>query len=157
MQAVDVNKLADECADALEMIVKPGVELRRELSDVPFVTTDPNRLRQAVMNLLGNAAKFTQSGHITISLTQRDGAAELAVADTGIGIPPEDLPHIFDEFRQVERKGAEQTEGTGLGLSIAKKSVELLGGTISAESEVGLGTTFSLRIKDYEEEAIGDG
>ena len=70
--------------------------------------------------------------------------------DTGPGIPAEDLPHIFEEFRQVEREGGAQTEGTGLGLSIAKKSIELLGGTISAESDVGVGTTFTLRIGDYE-------
>ena len=86
-----------------------------------------------------------------ISLHHRvDSAVELSVADTGIGIPPEDLPHIFDKFRQVERQGGEQTEGTGLGLAIAKKTVELLGGTITATSEVGVGTTFTLRISDYE-------
>ena len=77
------------------------------------------------------------------------GAVELSISDTGVGIPPEDLQHIFDEFRQVERQGGEQTEGTGLGLAIAKKSLELLGGTITTTSEVGVGTTFTLRIGDY--------
>ena len=76
---------------------------------------------------------------------------ELSVADTGPGIPPEDLPHIFEEFHQVDSEGGQ--EGTGLGLSIAKKSVELLGGTISAESRVGEGTNFTLRIRDYQPEA----
>ena len=149
-QPVDVRTLADECADALESIVKPGVELRRELEDGGEIRTDPDRLREVVMNLLGNATKFTDSGSITLSLHRVDGAVELSVADTGVGIPPEDLPHIFDEFRQVERQGGEQTGGTGLGLAIAKKTVELLGGTISAESEVGEGTAFTLRIGDYE-------
>ena len=79
------------------------------------------------------------------------------MADTGQGIPAEDLPHIFDEFHQVVPEGGAQTEGTGLGLAIAKKSIELLGGSISAESAVGEGTTFTLRIGDYEEEVIGDG
>ena len=69
------------------------------------------------------------------------------MADTGIGIPPEDLPHIFDEFRQVERQGGEQSEGTGLGLAIAKKTVELLGGEIRATSEAGAGTTFTVRLR----------
>ena len=142
----DVRTLANECADALESIVKPGVELRRELSDVGQITTDPDRLRQVVMNLLGNAAKFTDSGHITLSLAHNNGATELTVADTGIGIPPEDLPHIFDEFRQVERQGGEQSEGTGLGLAIAKKTVELLGGEITASSAIGRGTTFAVRL-----------
>jgi signal transduction histidine kinase len=150
VQPVDLRQLADECADALGSIVKPGVELRRQLSDVGQIQTDPDRLRQVVMNLLGNATKFTDTGSITLSLRSADGTVELSVADTGVGIPPEDLPHIFDEFRQVERQGGEQTEGTGLGLAIAKKTVELLGGTLSAVSAGGAGTTFTLRIGDYE-------
>jgi signal transduction histidine kinase len=150
-QPVDVRTLADECADALESIVKEDVELRRELEDMSEIQTDPGRLRQVVMNLLGNATKFTDSGSITVSLRIVDGDAELSVADTGVGIPADDLPHIFDEFRQVERQGGEQTEGTGLGLAIAKKTVVLLGGTLTAESEVGVGTTFTVRIGDYPE------
>ena len=148
VQAVDLCALAGECADALESIVEEGVELRRDLEDVGEIRTDPDRLRQVVMNLLGNATKFTDTGSITLSLRSVDGAAELSITDTGIGIPPEDLPRIFDEFRQVERQGGEQTEGTGLGLAIARKTVELLGGTISATSEVGVGTTFTVRIGD---------
>ena len=85
-----------------------------------------------------------------IASSRADGTVELSIADTGVGIPPEDLPHIFDEFRQVERQGGEQTEGTGLGLAIASKTAELLGGTLAAESEVGRGTTFRLRISDCE-------
>jgi len=107
------------------------------------ILADPDRLRQVVMNLLGNATKFTDSASITLSVRRVDGAVELSVADTGVGIPPEDLPHIFDGFRQVERQGGGQTEGTGLGLAIAKKTVELLGGTVSATIEVGVGTTFT--------------
>ena len=83
-----------------------------------------------------------------IASSRADGTGELSIADTGVGIPPEDLPHIFDEFRQVERQGGEQTEGTGLGLAIAKKTVDLLGGVLTATSEVGVGTTFTLRIGD---------
>jgi signal transduction histidine kinase len=150
LQPVDLRALADECADALESIVKPGVELRRELTDVGEISSDPDLLRQVVMNLLGNAMKFTDSGSITLSLARVDDAVELSIADTGIGIPPQDLPHIFDEFRQVERQGGAQMEGTGLGLAIASKTAELLGGTLAAESEVGRGTTFRLRISDCE-------
>ena len=151
VQPVDVRALADECAAALESIVKEGVELRRELKDVAEIKTDPDRLRHVVMNLLGNAAKFTDTGSITLSLRSVDGDAELSIADTGVGIPSDDLPHIFDEFRQVERQGGEQTEGTGLGLAIAKKTVDLLGGTLTADSEVGVGTAFTVRIGDYSE------
>ena len=91
--------------------------------------------------------KFTEEGSITLSLKPVDAWIEVSVTDTGAGIPAGELPFIFEEFRHVE---GEQAEGTGLGLSIAKKSVELLGGSISAESEVGQGTTFTMRIRDYQ-------
>ena len=145
-QPVDVRKLADECADALESIVKEGVALHRQLDDVGQIRSDPDRLRQVLMNLLGNATKFTEAGSITLSMSRDNGAVEISVADTGIGIPSGDLPYIFDEFRQVERQGGEQSEGTGLGLAIAKKTVELLDGEISATSEIGVGTTFTVRL-----------
>jgi signal transduction histidine kinase len=83
LQPVDLRALADECADALESIVKPGVELRRELADVGEISSDPDLLRQVVMNLLGNAMKFTDSGSITLSLARVDDAVELSIADTG--------------------------------------------------------------------------
>jgi signal transduction histidine kinase/ligand-binding sensor domain-containing protein len=169
LQPVDMKRLAEECADALESIVQDDVVLRREFDDVGVINSDPDRLRQVVMNLLGNATKFTEAGSITLSLKLVSGGTpstdsssadpvgsdrasgsdthiELSIADTGIGIPSEDLPHIFDEFRQVERQGGEAAEGTGLGLAIAKKTVELLGGQISATSEVGVGTTFTVRL-----------
>ena len=146
---VDIKQLIDDCATSVEPLVKPGVELQRRLDAVPAVHTDAECLRRGVMNLLGNAVKFTEAGAITVSLKTVDGGAEIAVADTGVGIPAADLPHIFDEFQQVERQGSDEKEGTGLGLSIAKKSVELLGGTLAAESEVGKGTAFTLRIADY--------
>lgn len=89
-----------------------------------------------------------------MSLKPVDNGVEFSVADTGSGIPAEDLPHIFDEFRQIEGPEGAQQEGPGLGLSIAKKSVELLGGTLSVESEMGKGTKFTLRITDYEEKDV---
>ena len=101
------------------------------------------------MNLLSNAVKFTDSGSITVSLRSENGLHELSVTDTGRGIPADDLPRIFEEFQQVKAQNGASEEGTGLGLSIAKKSVELLGGTIVAESEVGRGTTFTMKIGNY--------
>ena len=100
------------------------------------------------MNLLGNALKFTEAGTVTVSLGVRDGWTELVVSDTGVGISAEDLPHIFDEFRQVARKGSTAQEGTGLGLAIVRRSIELLGGTVQCESEEGTGATFTIRLKD---------
>jgi len=151
-EPVDLKQLATECVVSVESLVKPEVTLEPHLGDVDPIQTDGNRLRRVVMNLLSNALKFTDEGSITLSLRPVDEGLELSVADTGMGIPAEDLPHIFDEFRQVERQGGIQKEGTGLGLAIAKKSVEMLGGTITAESKVGKGTTFTLRIKDYPSE-----
>ena len=152
--AVHLKQLATECIVSVESLVKPGVQLEQQLADVSPVHTDADRIRRVVMNLLSNALKFTEQGSITVSAQLVDGWIELSVADTGSGIPPEDLPHIFDEFRQVEGQEGAQQEGTGLGLSIAKKSVELLGGMIEVESEVGKGTKFTLRITDYEEQEV---
>ena len=150
-QDIDLKQLATECAASVESLVKPDVELVRQIADVPVVRTDPDVLHKVLMNLLSNAVKFTDAGSITVAVKPVDGRVELSVADTGMGIPPEDLPHIFEEFRQVERQGSTEKEGTGLGLAIAKKSVELLGGTVEAESEEGKGTTFAIRIADYSE------
>ena len=154
-EAVDLKQLATECAVSVGSMIEPGVRLDQELEDVNLVHTDLYWLRRVVMNLLSNAVKFTEEGSITVSVKSVDGWVEVSVADTGSGIPPEDLPHIFDEFSQVEGEGGKMQEGTGLGLSIAKKSVELLGGTIRVESEVGKGIKFTLRITDYKLEDAG--
>ncbi|MFH1842487.1 MAG: HAMP domain-containing sensor histidine kinase, partial [bacterium] len=147
---VDLRQLAEECASSIESLIGPRVELRRQLSDVPSIRTDPEILRKVLMNLLGNAVKFTAAGRITLAVDFVDDRIELSVADTGVGIPPEDLPYIFEEFRQVERQGSPEIEGTGLGLAIARRSVELLGGTITCESEVGQRTCFTMTIADYQ-------
>ena len=148
-EEVDLKQIATQCALSVESLLKPGVRLEQHLADVAPLYTDPDRLRRVLMNLLSNAVKFTEAGRITVSMQAVEGEVEVSVADTGMGIPPEDLPHIFDEFHQVDRPGGSAGEGTGLGLAIANKSVELLGGKIGAESEVGKGTTFTLRIPDY--------
>jgi len=146
---VDLQQLAIECVAAVEPLIKAEVQLIQDIEAVPSLRTDGEILRKVLINLLGNAVKFTDAGSITVSVKPAEDQVEISVTDTGMGIPSEDLPYIFEEFRQVERQGSTDKEGTGLGLAIARKSVELLGGTISAESEVGTGTTFTLRIKDY--------
>jgi len=153
-EAVDLVELVGECITSVAPLVKPGVELVQELGEAPAINTDADRIRRVVMNLLGNAVKFTEEGSITVSLKPVESRVELSVADTGVGIPAEDLPHIFKDFHQVERQVGEKVEGTGLGLAIAKKSVDMLGGTISAESEVGRGTTFTMWIGDYAESTV---
>jgi len=149
-QDTDLKQLAEECATSIESLIEPSVELIQQIDVVPLVRTDPELLRRVLMNLLSNAVKFTEEGSITVSVRPADDGIEVSVADTGVGIPAADLPHIFDEFQQVARPGSTEKEGTGLGLAIAKKSVELLGGTVEAESDVGKGTTFTLKLRDYE-------
>ena len=148
---VDLAQLANECAVSVEPLVKDGVEFQRDLQKVPAIRTDREILRRVLINLLGNAVKFTEAGSITLSVYAAENGVEVSIADTGVGIPPEDLPHIFEEFRQVNREGAE-AQGSGLGLAIVKKSVELLGGTIQVESKVSRGTAFTFRIGNYSTE-----
>ena len=104
---------------------------------------DERKIKQILLNLLSNAVKFTpEGGSINLSARQVDGSVEIAVTDTGIGIAPEDQATIFEEFRQVGGDYAHKKEGTGLGLTLAKKFVELHGGKIWVESEVGKGSRF---------------
>ena len=104
---------------------------------------DERKIKQVLLNLLSNAVKFTpEGGRIGIKARQADGSVEISVSDTGIGISPEDQPKIFEEFRQVGSDYAHKVEGTGLGLTLAKKFVELHGGRIWVESEVGKGSRF---------------
>jgi len=99
-----------------------------------------------LLNLLSNAVKFThEGGRISLKASRRDGAVEVAVTDTGIGIAPEDQAAIFEEFRQVGTD-EKRREGTGLGLTLAKKFVELHGGRIWVESEPGRGSTFTFTL-----------
>jgi signal transduction histidine kinase len=110
---------------------------------------DERKIKQILLNLLSNAVKFTpEGGRIGITARQADGAVEISVNDTGIGIAPEDQPKIFEEFRQVGSDNAKKVEGTGLGLTLAKKFVELHGGTIWVTSEVGKGSTFTFTLPE---------
>jgi signal transduction histidine kinase len=108
---------------------------------------DERKIKQVLLNLLSNAVKFTpEGGRIGINARQTNGAVEISVSDTGIGITPEDQATIFEEFRQVGGDYAHKKEGTGLGLTLAKKFVELHGGKIWVESEVGKGSTFTFTL-----------
>jgi signal transduction histidine kinase len=111
------------------------------------MVADERKVRQILLNLLSNAVKFTPAGgRVEVKAERAGDWAELSVRDTGIGIAPEDQAAVFEEFRQVGGPAAQQLEGTGLGLALAKRFVELHGGTIGVQSEVGKGTTFTFTL-----------
>jgi signal transduction histidine kinase/ActR/RegA family two-component response regulator len=151
--AVRATRLAQAVKGAIEAI-QPSADARKitvvsKLSDeVGVVRADPDRIQQVIWNLLTNAVKFTPGGgEIEVILARRDSEVEIAVKDSGIGIRPEFLPHVFERFRQAEEATTRQHGGLGLGLAIAKQLVELHGGTIGVESEgEGRGATFIVRL-----------
>lgn len=145
LDEVDIQRLTQECVATLQSLVPEDVELRTEMAAVPAIRSDGDRLRRVLMNLLGNALKYTEAGHIILRLQPDGQGIKLSIEDTGVGIPPEDLDHIFDEFRQVDRKDKKR-EGSGLGLAIVRRSIEMLGGTVTATSQVGEGSTFTVRL-----------
>jgi PAS domain S-box-containing protein len=112
---------------------------------------DVGRIRQIVTNLMGNAVKFTEAGHVLVDVTGEDigdgcNRLKLSITDTGIGIPQDKLALIFDKFSQVDASSTRRHEGTGLGLAITQRLIEMMGGEISVESEEGKGSTFHVRL-----------
>ena len=146
---------------SIEEVVRAAVEtvspalsakaLRFEASyepELPPIVADPDRLQQIVWNLLSNAIKFTaEAGTVTLRVAGVDAGIEIAVIDTGAGIPPDFLPHVFERFRQADTGTRRRYGGLGLGLAIVRHLVELHGGTVTAESSgEGLGSTFRVRL-----------
>ena len=113
---------------------------------MPLARGDAGRITQCLTNLAGNALKFTRQGRVEISATRRGDALVYRVADTGIGIAGDQLATVFGEFRQADPTIATEFGGSGLGLSITKKFVEMHGGRIWVESELGKGSTFAFEI-----------
>ena len=109
--------------------------------------TDRQKLQQILLNLVNNGVKFSSAGTVRIhSSVLSEENVEITVTDTGIGIPPDELEFIFDEFRQVDGSSTRQYGGSGLGLTISRKLARLLGGAVSVVSEVGVGSTFSVLV-----------
>ena len=115
-------------------------------ADLPAASGDERRIAQVLLNLVGNAIKFTDSGEVRVNAAATDGALEVSVSDTGPGIAEGDQDKIFEEFRQAEGSIAQRKGGTGLGLAIAKKIVEMHGGRIWVESELGKGSKFTFTL-----------
>ena len=131
-----------------ERAVRRSITLERTVDpQLGEVKGDERKVKQVLLNLLSNAVKFTpEGGRIEVRAALADGAAEISVTDTGVGIAPEDHAAVFEEFRQVGTDYARKHEGTGLGLALARKFVELHGGKIWVKSQVGQGATFTFTI-----------
>lgn len=152
-QIISVSRLLSILKDNLQPISKDkGLYVNLNIPEpLPDVITDESRLHQVLTNIMSNAIKFTQTGGVEISAGHFDDHIMIFIKDTGIGIPQEVLPYIFDEFRQVDGSMSRQYEGTGLGLAIAKKLMEILGGSISVESEFGKGSLFTISLPIHNE------
>jgi signal transduction histidine kinase len=164
MAKIEAGKTSFRYEDVdVAALVRDAVETTRSLAeqtgnavsvhapaDLPPLRTDPKRLTQVVLNLLSNACKFTERGRIDISIapTHADDRQwlEIAVADTGVGIPEPDLPFVFERFYRAKRSRAANPGGSGLGLSIVKWIVEAHKGSVGVESVVGKGSTFTVRL-----------
>jgi len=135
-----IQPLAQKKGLAVEVVIEPGLDQ---------VLLDPGKTKQVLYNLMSNAVKFTDKGKITISAARpaaEPNWVELSVADTGIGIKPEDQARIFREFEQLDGSHARRYEGTGLGLALTRKLVEVQGGSIHVDSEPGRGSRFTVRL-----------
>jgi signal transduction histidine kinase len=152
VEEFDLTEMVREVVATVEpMVVENNNKLIVKCPpDLGVVSTDQTKLRQAALNLLSNAAKFTQDGTVTLSVQRRKRQAgdwiELQVQDTGIGIAEEDIGRLFQNFGQASRSTSSKYGGTGLGLVLSQKLCALMGGGISVKSEVGQGSIFTIRV-----------
>ncbi len=145
---VDLARVVRQAADSRgRAVAEAGLTMELDLAPDLFAFADPDRVVQVLTNLLTNAVKYTPSGG-SVRITTAGGAREVRVqvADTGVGIPEADLPRIFERFYRVDKGRSRVSGGTGLGLAIAKHLVEVQGGRIEVQSEVGRGSTFSFTL-----------
>jgi signal transduction histidine kinase len=147
-QRVDLESVCNEVLDSVRSLLENDeVELVRDYPMVwPEVLVDPKRFQQALLNLLSNAAKYTDKGHITLRVRTHQHTVTFAVEDTGIGIPEEHYETVFQEFRQLDETIARRRIGTGLGLPISRHLIEQHGGTLTLNSQVEQGSTFTITL-----------
>lgn len=145
---LSVGSVVESVMENVEPIAaEKGLCLDLDVSaDLPGVVTDEKCLHQILLNLIGNAVKFTREGHVGITAATGDETVLISVSDTGVGIAEGDLPHVFEKFWQADASLASDHDGVGLGLTIAFETARLLGGELTARSEKGKGSTFTLRL-----------
>jgi signal transduction histidine kinase/CheY-like chemotaxis protein len=135
--------IEDVHAMVANAFAEKGLWIKLEIpSDLPSIFVDTTRIRQVLLNLFNNALRFTDQGGVTVKVEKLADALQVSVIDTGTGIAPEDLPKVFTEFRQVGEENWRRRSGTGLGLYISQRFVELHGGKMGVESQLGQGTRF---------------
>jgi signal transduction histidine kinase len=143
LETVDPAEILESSIHKVELKAKEkGLEIGSRLEQVHPIQIDRIRCEQILLNLLDNAIRYTLQGSITVTLSQKGKFVIFEIADSGPGIPEEELPYIFERFYRVEKSRSRQFGGTGLGLSIVQKLVELQGGSIEVKSVVGQGTAF---------------
>ncbi len=148
-QPAELRPIIEDALDSTlaQMDAKRAVSLDVDMPDtLPSVVMDARRIRQVLLNLLSNAVKFTPAGDVRFQIAADDEAVTFTVSDSGIGIPEDELPKIFEAFQRSTRAKAMGIEGTGLGLPISRHLVEAHGGTLTVQTEVGTGTTFTVRL-----------
>lgn len=149
----DIKFSAEKKGLSLELVMGASGEITdardsnsKVIRPLYYVNADPDRLHEVITNLSDNAIKYSDSGRITIGLTGDSEVVQMFVRDSGAGIPPEDIPHLFQKFYRVNNTLTRTVGGTGLGLFISKKIIELYGGRIWVESQVGKGSTFYINL-----------
>jgi signal transduction histidine kinase/CheY-like chemotaxis protein len=142
-----ISALVDLCFNTAQPLIKPNVVLEKKVDEnLNLIYSDQDKIRQIVLNLLSNAAKFTHAGKIVLSAKQDGENLRISISDTGIGISADALPRLFKEFQQADTSTTRLYGGTGLGLSISRNLARLLGGDLTVESELSKGSTFTLVI-----------
>ena len=147
-RGIDARDVVADVASVIEpLVTERGLVLSVSVPDQPVrCRTDPDKLRQILVNLAWNAIKFTPSGEVGVSVEAAQGEIRFQVRDTGIGIAPENIERVFEPFWQVEHTRRGPEEGTGLGLSVVQRLSHLLGGRVSVQSELGAGSTFTVHM-----------
>ena len=154
-----LKPLLEACARTVEPLLDgKKVAIVSQIPDgLPTLFTDQDKMRQIVLNFLSNATKFTEQGQIVLSVMHDDGMVAISVSDSGIGIPADKLPLVFDEFTQVDSNSTRRHGGTGLGLAISRHLAILLGGRVEVESEFGKGSAFMVIVPTrFGGESAGD-
>lgn len=151
-EKLQLEELINNCVhDQLLQAKNKGISLQTNIGEIPPIRGDKDKLTDVLINLIDNALKFTsEHGKVTVSASKIPEGVHIQVRDTGIGIPADQLPHLFQRFYQVDSSASRRYGGTGLGLYISRTIVEAHGGKIWIESEEGKGTTVHVELPQWQ-------